>query len=358
MKKVNTHSHPPVWSQWDEEEVFYEKNLFFDSVLERIERAEHYIEFETYLFEEGHLGRQLLAAFKRASARGVCVRFLVDGVGSFFALSFIETELRGSRVKFHIYHPFKLITPLSKLNKRLHRKVILIDRQIAFVGSFNVIAENQRDTGMKVRGESVLILLRSFEKTWRTRWFRKRLLLNRHSLVRINDTRMSRKYFNHDLVARLQSAKKRVWVTNPYFVPPMNLLRAFCETAERGVDTCIIVPAHSDHRMMKWLAQGYYKALLKSGVRILEYEPRFIHAKTILIDDWATVGTSNFNHRSLIHDLEVDLVVTKSGSMVSLHNQFEMDANESLKITTNSINKSFFLFLFLRWCISFFRSWS
>jgi cardiolipin synthase len=121
-----------------------------------------------------------------------------------------------------------------------------------------------------------------------------------------------------------------LWITTPYFVPPKPLLRALTRAAERGVDVRLLVPARSDVFFMPWASGPFYLTLLQAGARVYQYLPRVLHAKTSLGDQWALVGSSNLNHRSILHDLELDILLTEEASLAQLAIAFEADLNESI----------------------------
>jgi cardiolipin synthase len=131
-------------------------------------------------------------------------------------------------------------------------------------------------------------------------------------------------------------AQRRIWIENAYFVPDGSLLRALSAAAESGVDVAIIVPAVSDVVFIPWVTTAFHDGLLRAGVRIFEYTKGMMHAKTILVDDWGLVGSSNLNHRSLLHDLEVDVVLADESASRSLHDQFLIDCTHARQVTLES----------------------
>lgn len=226
----------------------------------------------------------------------------------------------------------------------------IIDQRIAFVGGMNVTTHHLykysgkstwRDTSVKIVGKEVSQLTTAFQNAWydrintrqsRSKWLNSFQALS-HSLVRLNDTRRRRKNYRRELLFRILTSKKRVWITTPYFVPEISFIRALRVAAWSGVDVKILLPFNNDIFFMSWANRASYSLLLKAGVRIFEYLPSTLHAKTILIDEWATAGSSNRNHRSLIHDLEVDIVLTHLNSYTSVENQFVLDLTNSREIT-------------------------
>jgi cardiolipin synthase len=135
-----------------------------------------------------------------------------------------------------------------------------------------------------------------------------------------------------EFLIRLETAKRRIWLTTPYLAPTAAVLRSLGVAARNGADVRILVPRKSDVFFMPWIANAFYSPLLADGVRIYEYLPRFLHAKSVIVDDWAVVGTSNMNRRSLIHDLEVDVVLQHPNSLQDLSQEFLVDLRCSEEI--------------------------
>ncbi len=353
---------------WRKDEVFHSGDAFVSSLEEAIRHARETIDLETYIYNDDDYGRSLTLLLKEAAERGVRVRVLVDGVGSpVWAIRFLP-EMTEAGVEGKVFHPLPwvfwsysmarrkgfngLLKLFQKLNQRNHRKVCVVDRKYAWLGSMNISAchlekifgrRAWRDTGLRVEGEGVAQLTAAFEKAWRRsrgkqkgvrRAFLRLFKRDRqiHPLVRLNDTRTKRAFYHDDLLDRISQVRRRVWITNAYFVPNGELVRALREAAFAGVDVRIIVPRKSDVFFIRWVAAAFYGGLLESGVRIFEYSPTILHAKTILIDEWACVGSSNLNYRSLLHDLEVDVVVTGKAAHAALEAQFAEDQKNSREV--------------------------
>jgi cardiolipin synthase len=153
---------------------------------------------------------------------------------------------------------------------------------------------------------------------------------------------------------RLKIAHDRIWITNAYLAPSAPILRRLKKAAKRGVDVRILLPRKSDVFFMPWVAGSYYKELIASGVRIYEYLPRFLHAKSVIIDDWVVVGSSNMNRRSMLKDFEVDIVLNKTESIHACLEKFEKDLIESEEIITA---RGGFTSLLGRVIISFMKNW-
>lgn len=360
--------HP---SHWDLEKLFYQHEQYFLEFLRLIQSAKKTIEIETYIFQYDSIGIQVLDSLVEASSRGVDVRVIIDGAGSRAWLDSIHRHLGNSKVKIKVYHPIPFAPRWStqgselslmsraffQLNKRMHRKVCFIDHDLALVGSFNVCDRKNRDTAILVRGHQSHSLLNAFENAWDFRWKSPFKIPKGLKLVQLNNTQRLRRHWNKYKINKIYSSQKMVWVASAYFVPPITLLRALCSTARRGIDIRILIPFRSDHFFMKIIAQAYYKTLLLNGVRVFEYQPLFLHSKTILIDDFGMVGSSNLNYRSIFHDLEVDLVLTSRPSISSLREQYEKDLKESIEIKFSDLKKGSVVSWFLQSFFGLFRNW-
>lgn len=345
---------------WSREKIFFDSVLFFEDLCAGVNAAKRTVYFETYIFDNDDLGRKVAATLRHAAERGVQVRVLVDGFGSPRWVFDFLLNMNGTNIRTKVFHP--LLRSFWALNERNHRKVCVVDGRKAWTGGMNVSAAHShwRDTGVFVEGRMVRIFTDAFQAAWsrgqKTRW---RSLRRRFSMqiVRLNAGYKSRKAGYLDLINRIRSAKDRVWITNAYFVPPGKILKALQYASARGVDVKVVVPRNPDIFFVRWVSSALYRSLLESGVKIFEYIPAPLHAKTLIIDDWATVGTSNLNHRSLLHDLEVDVVLTSRASLEALTAQFKKDSEKSHTVSMHDwLNRSWaerlagrILLLFRHW---------
>lgn len=359
---------------WPTERLFFDGDEYFNAIDEKISTAQHEIFVESYIFDVDALGKKLLSSLQTAAQRGVTVRLLVDGIGSYNWLGALRTECRRRQIQFRIYHPLPFSLSLRKIswqrirrflalfrrmNRRNHRKVVVIDRSQAFLGSYNIshvhsrkiMAEKVwRDSGIYVEGPSVRRLHRAFMTAWsksRFQFFRSKSKEPRRGrrsdlrsgLIRLNSKLRWRISLLRDLQLRLRSAQQRVLVTNAYFLPRQGVLRSLRKAARRGVFVGLCIPAKSDIWFLKIATKFLYYRLLKDGIRIFEYQPTILHAKTLVIDDWATVGSHNLNHRSLVHDLEVEAVVTHAENIQKLVSQWDLDVAQSKAIHLQDLGR-------------------
>jgi cardiolipin synthase len=224
---------------------------------------------------------------------------------------------------------------------------------VGFVGSINVSKTHSakysgknawRDTAVRLEGVGTADLISAFHHTWnrsqivaKVRRLKIQFSFRRRdgdllSPVNLNYTARLRRISRIKFKSMLREANVRIWISNAYLAPPSNIVRVLKNAAQRGVDVRVLVPSRSDVWFMPLIARAYYRPLLKAGVRVYEYKNRFLHAKSIVIDDEALIGTSNLNRRSFLHDLEVDVRLDHPKSIEKLSEQFLIDLSSSEEI--------------------------
>ena len=346
------------------ERIFFDGNNYFNALLHDIKQAEQSIDLETYIFEQDNLGKEVIVSLTEAAERGVLVRILIDGAGTPQWNNFYARKLESLGGKVRVFHSFpwnfwqwsrsvlhvpsllKVLYLLLKINSRNHRKVCIIDNKIAYIGSFNICqrhlardqkGEGWRDTGIKLINLNLSDLLSAFEAAWDHRSIQERVRhyfahIRANPVMLLNNTWWRRRILRKNLLRRIKKCKKRIWITNAYFVPDNFLLRRLIDAAQAGIDVRILLPQASDVIFMPWASKAFYARLLLAGVRIFEYIPSMLHAKTLIIDNWMILGSSNLNHRSLLHDLEVDVNVRSPESKSLLEQQFLIDLKSAREI--------------------------
>jgi cardiolipin synthase len=204
------------------------------------------------------------------------------------------------------------------MNRGNHRKFCLIDSTELWVGSFNVSDVHLRefmgdevwkDVGVCVRGGDLRYARRAFQRAYRG-WTALNWPTRSPKLLLLNDSFLHKRRARLEQVSRLREAKTRVWLATPYFVPVGNLYRLLVKRAKQGLDVRLIIPRKNDIWIMKWMSAPLLKGLAKNGVKVFVYEPRFSHQKVFIADDFISIGSTNLNHRSFLHDLEMDVVIT------------------------------------------------
>jgi cardiolipin synthase len=308
-------------------ELLIDGQATFDAILAAIAGANRYILIQFYIFRDDGLGRRLQAALLDAAKRGVRVYFLYDEIGSYWlprhyldALIGAGCKCGGFRTKPRRQKPFRI-------NFRNHRKIVVVDGQLAFVGGHNVGDEYLgldpklgpwRDTHVALRGPSVHCIQLTFVEDW---YWANRSALDvdwtpvvhpeSHGRVLVVPSGPADDLETYALLVThtANCARKRLWVASAYFVPDEQTLGALQLAALRGVDVRIIIPDRSDG-LLTWLsAFSYYNDIMPVGIKLYRYLPGFMHQKVILCDDAACVGTSNLDNRSLRINFEITVVL-------------------------------------------------
>jgi cardiolipin synthase A/B len=315
---------------------------FIPAMLEAIEEARQYVLLELYLFEDGACAARFVDALCASAARGVRVCILLDGYGGRGLSSVHRQQLAdaGARVAFH--------NPLELRRWRLalwrdHRKLLLVDGRIAFVGGMGVTDDFDpavrgeaawHDTMLALEGPCVADWQRLFETDWR-RWSGDRRPLPPPP----SDTDIGPRdgqvagAFRHGgrpvmraAIAAIARSRRRVWIATGYFVPTRRLRRALVRAARRGVDVRLLLSGPlTDHPAVWHAGRRFYGRLLRAGVRIHEYAPRFMHAKMVLCDDWSSIGSSNLDHWTLSWNMEANQNVMDADFAAELARVFEAD---------------------------------
>lgn len=361
-------------AQWDEERLFFRGDDYYNEMFLCLEKAQNKVWIESYIFDLDSVGLKLLRLLQGLQARGVEVKLLVDGIGSLGSLAELREKCRQMKIDFRIYHPLPFSLQRSgkmrwrklklwlylfrRINKRNHRKVVLIDDSMAFLGSYNISQVHSEkimgpqtwvDTGVFVRGSDVRGLHDAFLKAWlkskynvqvdAASFLKLKAKTRPQSLIRLNSKMRWRYQLLRDLNRKMKQAQKRILITNAYFLPRKSILRNLRKAAKRGVFVGLCLPAKSDVWFVKAAAKSLYSRLLKDGVHIFEYQPQILHSKILIIDDWATVGSHNLNHRSLSHDLEAEAVITDPLNLQLLIQDWDQKITKSKAIGPTELGR-------------------
>jgi cardiolipin synthase len=304
-------------------------------MLAAIGNARHRILLESYLFATDDVGQRFVAALAERARAGVEVRLIVDAVGSLLRFPRREElHMREIGVAVRRFHRWRWRQPL-RYNRRDHRKLLVVDGDTAFVGGFNIHRESSlrahgearwRDTHLQVQGELAAQATVLFETFWRGKRWTPAAPAGAATVLLSNHTRDCRQRLACLFNTVFDGARTSLALTTPYFVPSRRMRQALRRAAQRGVAVWLLVPRVSDVRLAQWAANAIYAELLQSGVRVFEYLPRMLHAKTVVADgDWALVGTANLDYRSVFLNYEL-IVASRDPSLCrALGEQFEVD---------------------------------
>lgn len=319
------------WREGNQITLLENGDEYYPAVFSALDAAEQKIILETFIWFEDSVGRQLHEAVLRAAQRGIKVEVLLDGYGSPDLSDTFVNELTAAGVVFRYYDPRPpLLGMRTNVFRRMHRKIVVVDGTVAFVGGINYSAEHMSDYGpeakqdyaVKVEGPVVQdILLFELEnlpgQSAVRRWWKRRHRPEENrqpgeaqALFIWRDNDEHRDDIERHYLKMLANAKREVIIANAYFFPGYRLLHAMRNAARRGVRVKLIVQGEPDMPIVTVGARLLYDYLVKGGVQIYEYRRRPLHGKVALMDDhWATVGSSNLDPLSLSLNLEANLII-------------------------------------------------
>lgn len=322
---------------------------YFPALLAEIDAAQREIYLESYIFADDEVGHGIAGALCRAAARGVQVNVTVDGFGGRnFALDFAP-RLTAAGVRVMLYRPELGLFRIRRHRlRRLHRKLVVIDACVAFVGGINIVDDNNVADGMEPRydyavrlqGPSVSLAHLAVRRLWEmVSWvnFKRRLRSapstqagcveagTQSAAFLIRDNIRHRNDILNAYIAAINEARDEILIANAYFLPGVRFGRALQAAARRGVKITVLLQGKTDHPLLRFATQALYAAALASGIRIFEYEKSFMHAKVAVVDGrWATVGSSNIDPFSLLLAKEANLVVLDTDFATQLQRSIEL----------------------------------
>ena len=323
----------------------------YPAMTEAIQAAKHSVHLETYIFDGDHAGRAFAELLAQKAREGVRTRLIYDSVGSIDMDPALETRMRNAGVQILEYHPVAPWRTRWAWNRRDHRKILVCDGTVGFVGGMNISDENAPaeqgggdwlDAHLRVEGPAAYDLDRLFRTVWyhqTGRWFESVGDPNVHRgparvKVAANQELLKRFVIREGYVNALRAAREEVSIANAYFIPDWRIRRALAQAAKRGVRVRIMVPGHSDSNAVWHAMRAQYEYMLANGVRIFEWQGTMLHAKAVVVDrTWCSVGTYNLDHRSLRHNLEVNLNVMDLTLAADLAARFETGLAGSREIT-------------------------
>ncbi len=307
-------------------------NAYFPALETAINQAQQEIYLETYIFADDATGIGIAAALGRAARRGVKVRLLVDGFGSHEFPKTLAPTLTADGVAVLIYRPqISWLTLHRNRLRRLHRKLVVIDARIAFVGGINIIADTNTpdqtpprvDYTVMVEGPVLATIHHAVCHLWQqVRWaslrYRSSLCQSQPTAQRgtvnaafvIRDNFRHRRDIENAYIDAIGRSKHEIVIANAYFLPGRSLRLALINAAARGVNVIVLLQGKVEYGLLHYATQSLYARLLRANVRIFEYHQSFLHAKVAVIDQqWATVGSSNIDPFSLLLAREANLVM-------------------------------------------------
>ena len=324
----------------------------FGAIFEAIKNAEHHIHLEYYIFSDDKIGNQLKDLLIEKSLQGIEVRIIIDDVGSWGLKQRFINELRKSGIEIYPFMEVRFPRLTSQVNFRNHRKILIVDGVIGFTGGVNIADRyvegikkigQWRDTHLQITGDAVACMQVVFAADWYfcinenltgTRYF-KPFTEKTGTAVQISASGPDSDWesISQAFFAAIANARKKVYIVTPYLMPPPNILSALKVAALSSIDVRIIIPRRSDALIPRWSSFSYVSELLEAGVGVYFYDAGFIHSKYIIIDDnFATVGTTNLDFRSLETNFEINAFIYDANFAARLEVVFMTDLQNSKEI--------------------------
>jgi cardiolipin synthase len=338
------------------------------AMFDAMSRARDHINIQSYIVDDGEVGDKLAAVLERKAKEGVKVHLMYDGVGSIQTSKQYFERLRDAGVAVCEFNP---VSRVDKVNNRNHRKITVVDGRLAFTGGINLSEtyssssrrarsaadpeqdkrkNGWRDTHVAVEGPVVAQFQRVFLDDWALQdcgaWQEARFfppLEPRGTLemrvVRGDPGREASEMYRA-LLAAIAGAKSRVWLTFGYFVPDPQTKQVLIDAARRGVDVQVVLPGFSDFWAPVYAGRSHYEELLEAGVRLYEWHDALMHAKTAVIDGvWSSVGSTNLDWRSFVHNYEADLIVHDAPFARELERRFRLDVAAATAVDPESFQR-------------------
>ncbi|OLN29614.1 Cardiolipin synthetase [Desulfosporosinus metallidurans] len=339
-------------------EVLTNGNETFESLFAALQDAKHYIHLEFFIFHNDAIGQDLLNLLIRKVSEGVKVRVLVDGLVN-RSLKNRFGELRRAGVEAEEFYPVRFPFLSKRLNLRNHRKIVIVDGRVGFLGGLNVgdeyLSRNQkigfwRDTFLKLEGDSVNFLQSVFLNDWNgaTRqdisdpiyypqpWKYETQMTQIAATGPDSDWGSMLEIF----FVALTSAEKTIFIETPYFIPDEGSIMALKTAALSGLDVRVILQGVPDHKITYWASHSYVEELLESGVRIYRYQKGILHAKILILDgEIGVVGSTNFDIRSFSLNFEISAFIYDCPLAQRLERDFYQDLTDSEELVLEEYKK-------------------
>lgn len=338
------------------------------AMLAAIAAAKDHINLETYIFDQDELGIRFADLLIERQRAGVQVNVIYDSVGTIGTPQAFFDRMRDAGIRLLAFNPVNPLKPVGPWgpNNRDHRKILVVDGMVAFTGGVNIsstyaksslfrskarrnVEVGWRDTHIKIEGPAVAALQWVFLDNWARQEseelpdsnFFPHVKEAGDKLVRVLASEPGGNYEIYKAyMLAIQEAKKTVHITSAYFVPDLQILRALSDAARRGVEVKIVLPGVTDSTLLFNATRSFYKEMLENGIRIYQMQRAVLHAKTAVIDNvWATVGSTNIDTRSFLHNHEINVVVFGEEFGTAMENAFAEDLRDSVEMTLEQWEK-------------------
>ena len=338
-------------------EIFKDGNEKFNDLIGELENAKRYIHIQYYIIKDDYLFDRISKVLIKKANEGVKVRVLCDGMGGRFMPRAKWNTLKATGVKIGIFFPPTLGRINLRVNYRNHRKLVVIDGAVGYVGGFNIGKEyvdgdpkfgHWRDTHLKIRGESVFSLEVRFALDWHfttkeslfeSEYFEYKPLEQKSGdfagiQIVTSGPDSKTKLIRDNYIELFRMARHHIYIHTPYFVPDDAVMSALCFAARSGVDVRLMIPSFPDHPFVYWASTSWAASLLLAGGRVYTYQKGFLHAKSVMVDGrCASVGTANMDIRSFELNFEVNATIYHEATVEVLEKNFLADIQDCREMT-------------------------
>lgn len=358
----------------------------YAAMFKAIQNAKDHINLESYIIEDDEIGRRFADLLLQKQAKGVQVNLIYDSVGSMKTPASFFQRLRDGGIQVVGFNPINPLKTQEKweLTHRDHRKILIADGKVAIIGGINISKvyssnplkrkQNEtapihwRDTDIQIEGPAVAELQKLFIDTWlkqkgpklSERNYFPDLKEGGNALMRVVGSTQGQTNRIPFIVyvSAITFAEHSVHMTNSYFIPDDQIVKALTDAAERGVDVKIILPGITDSQLALYAQRYHYSELLKSGVKLYERSTSLLHAKTAVVDKvWSTVGSTNMDFMSLLNNDEVNAVILSREFAIEMEKMFARDLAESDQIQWEKWKERTFFQRIKEWFAHLFAHW-
>ena len=352
-------SSDALLTQNNEVSILKNGNEKFPALFQAMEEAKHHIHVEYYIIDDDELGWQMNEILCRKAKEGVEVRLIFDDVGSWSLSRKYQRTLREAGVKVGCFMEVRFPKFTSKVNYRNHRKIVVIDSEVAFTGGLNIAdrylhgtkkLQAWRDTHLMLKGSAATLMQVIFMGDWyfvsgeplKGNKYFKTHEPNEGKMVQVVSSGPDSDYesIGQAYFSAIASAQEKIYITTPYLIPTSEIIFAMKTAALSGIDIRILLPSKSDTITPKWSTDSYITELLEAGIRVYKYQPGFIHSKTIVVDGvLSSIGSANMDFRSLETNFEVGALIYDEHVANEMEQHFMDDLQNSSELNLKEWQK-------------------
>ncbi|MBL4820458.1 MAG: PLDc N-terminal domain-containing protein [Gammaproteobacteria bacterium] len=333
--------------------------VLYPAMLKAIRNARTKIYLSSYIFDNDETGENFITALCDAQNRGVVVKVIIDGLGEYMSLPRVGKKLKNCGLNFARFNPITLFPPAIHVNLRNHRKILIVDSEIAFTGGQNIgnrqLASNMNnphrviDLHFSFTGKIVDELERAFLRDWHSSHGKKELTAFKPVNANLTQAKIWTRLvldgpnehldrLNDLLVGIISTARERVWIMTPYFLPGVEIVSALVGARLRGVDVKILLPARNNIFLIHWASQKILPYFIEKNISVYFQPPPFIHTKALIIDhNYSLVGSANLDARSLRLNFELGLEIFDPVLNAQLAAYFKPKIENSLLVTDQQL---------------------